>query len=215
MRLKNFFRENGYMAVKLIVIHIAMSIFALSVYFPFNTTSQGSKTQHFLALILGIFSIIFYFFMIYQQIWELGAKDELKIVNGKKKAYIGKGFLIGLIAAIPDFIICFGYLIFWFFQSYEWATNGYYLLKLGTTFWEGMFMAVYSVLFNNSAYMFIFVPFVSVIFAGISYIFGMKNIRLMPVGDNPEEEERRREMKKLKKERKQKGTDTDDDDELI
>ena len=63
--------------------------------------------------------------------------------------------------------------------------------------------------------MFIFVPFVTVLFAGISYIFGMKNISLMPMEDNPEEEERRREMKKLKKEKKQKGEDADDDDELI
>lgn len=215
MRLKNFFRENGYRAVKLIVVHIAVSIFALSIYLPFNTTPTGSKTQHFLALILGIFSIIFYFFMIYGQMWEVGAKDELKIVNGKKKAYMGKGFLIGLVAAIPDFILCFAYVIFWFFQSYEWAANGYYLLKLGTVFWEGMFMGVNTVLLNDGPYMFIFVPFVTVLFAGISYIFGMKNIRLMPVGDNPEEEERRREMKKLKKEKKQKCEDADDDDELI
>ena len=215
MRLKNFFRENGYVAVKLIVVHIAMSIFGLAVSLPFNTTPKGSKTQHFLALILGIFSIIFYFFMIYGQMWEVGAKDELKIVNGKKKAYMGKGFLIGLVAAIPDFILCFGYVIFWFFQSYEWAVNLNFFFNFGTVFWEGMFYAIKAVVFNKGPYMFIFVPFVTVLFAGVSYIFGMKNIRLMPMEDNPEEEERRREMKKLKKEKKQKGEDADDDDELI
>lgn len=211
MKLKNFFRENGYSAVKLIVVHIAISIFALMIFLPFDTTATGSSTQRFMALILGIFSIIFYFFMIYAQIWEVGAKDELRIVNGKKKAYIGKGFLIGLVAAIPDFILCAGYVVFWFFQSYEWASTLSYLFTLATTFWEGMFLAVKAVLFSKGPYMFIAVPFVTVLFAGISYIFGMKNIRLLPLNDTPEDEERRREDKRRKKETKKKQSDEDEE----
>lgn len=81
-------------------------------------------------------------------------------------------------------------------------------------------MGVKSVFFSKGPYMFIFVPFFTVLFAGISYILGTKDIRLLPVADTPEDEERRREAKankkKLKEEKKRKrAADDDDEDELI
>jgi hypothetical protein len=58
-----------------------------------------------------------------------------------------------------------------------------------------------------------------VIFSGISYIFGVKDIRLLPLADNPEEAEKRREAKankkKLKEQRKSRRSVDDDEDELI
>ncbi|MGN1095792.1 MAG: hypothetical protein ACI4QR_05345 [Eubacteriales bacterium] len=211
MKIKNFFKENGYISVKILVVHIALSIFGLMVYLPFDTTGKN-QTHTFLALICSIFSIVFYFFMVYNQIWEKGAKDSLRTVNGKKAAYPMKGFLIGLVAAIPDFIICAGYVSLWFFRSYENVVNIYNIFALITSLWEGMFMGVKAVVFPDSPYMFIAVPFITSFFAGISYIFGTKNIRLLPAEDNPEEEERRREAKLNKKKLKEKKKENDEED---
>ncbi len=211
MKFTKFFRENGYLAVKLIVVHIAMSIFGLMVYLPFDTSVEGNASSRFIALILGIISVIFYFFMIYHQIWDVAAKEELRVVGGKKVAYPAKGFLVGLVAAIPDFIVCAGYVIFSFFESYEWAATPSFIFKLIMPFWEGMFMALRIVVFPRGSYFFIFIPFVTVLFAGVSYIFGMKNIRLLPVEDTPEERERREEAKRKKKEDKAKSADEEEE----
>ena len=81
-------------------------------------------------------------------------------------------------------------------------------------------MGVKSVFFSEGPYMFIFVPFFTVLSAGISYILGTKDTRLLPIADNPEDAERRREAKankkKLKDLKKQnKNASEDDEDELI
>ena len=215
-RLKKFFSENGYIAVKILVVHIALSIFGLMIYLPFDEI--GSNATHtLLAGLFGVFSIIFYFFMIYDKIWDVGAKDAIRIAGGRNCANPAKGFLIGLVAAIPDFIVCAVYIFFWYFQSYEWAAKPGIIFSFITVLWEGMFMGVTSwipgpIVFANA-------PFMTVLFAGISYIFGTKDIRLLPVKDTPEDEERRKEAKankkKLKEEKKRKRAEEDEDDELI
>ena len=63
------------------------------------------------------------------------------------------------------------------------------------------------------------IPFIIILFAGISYILGSKNINLIPLDDNPEEEERKREAKKNKKKflsfSKPESKDDEDEDELM
>ena len=215
-KIKEFFSENGYIAVKMMVVHIAISIFGLMLYLPFDEI-KTNPTDKLLAGLLGIFSIVFYFFMIYDKIWDVGSKDGMRIVGGKSAAHPGRGFLVGLVAAIPDFILCYVYVFFWYFQSYEWAASAGVVFSFIAVLWEGMFLGVTG--WIPAPIVFAIAPFCTVIFSGISYIFGVKDIRLLPLADNPEEAEKRREAKankkKLKEQRKSRRSAEDDEDELI
>ena len=215
-KLKEFFSENGYIAVKMLIVHIAISIFGLMIYLPFDEI-KTNPTEHLLCGLFGVFSIVFYFFMIYDKIWDVGAKDSMRISGGKSAVKPWKGFLIGLVAAIPDFILCYIYIFFWYFQSYEWAASSGVIFSFIAVLWEGMFMGITAWL--DAPIVFAIAPFCTVLFSGVSYVLGTKDIRLLPIADNPEEAERRREAKenkkKLKAERKAKRLEDDDEDELI
>lgn len=214
-KLKEFFIENGYISVKMLVVHVAISIFGLMLYLPFDEI-KTNPTDKLLGGLFGIFSIVFYFFMIYDKIWDVGAKDGMRIVGGKSAANPWKGFLVGLVAAIPDFILCYVYIFFWYFQSYEWAASTGVIVSFIAVLWEGMFMGLTGWL--PAPVIFAAAPFCTVIFSGVSYIFGTKDIRLLPIADNPEEAEKRREAKankkKMRTERKTKRLE-DDEDELV
>ncbi len=215
-KIKEFFSENGYIAVKMLIVHIAISIFGLMLFLPFDEV-KTSPTERLFCGLLGVFSVLFYFFMIYDKIWDVGAKDAIRISGGKSAADPWKGFLIGLVASIPDFILCYTYVFFWYFQSYEWAASPGVIFSFIAVLWEGMFMGLTA--WIKAPVVFAIAPFCTIIFSGFSYFLGTKDIRLLPVADNPEEAERRREAKankkKLKAERKARRLEEDDEDELI
>jgi hypothetical protein len=211
MKFKKFIENYGYTAVKLIITHIAMSIFGLMLYIP----TGGSPM---LGGIFGIVSVVFYFFMVNNDISKIGAQDAVRRSGGKPAAHPAKGFIIGAISAIPDVIICGLYLFFWYFQGYEWAKGASVIFMFIGVLWEGVFMGLTSFAAKSGPIVFACIPFIITVFAGVSYILGMNNINLIPLDDNPEEEERKREAKKEKKKffsfSKPEKTD-DEEDELM
>ena len=192
MKIKKFFQDYCYTAVKLIVTHIAMSVFGLMLYIP----TGGNPL---LGGIFGIVSVIFYFFMINNDISKIGAQDAVRTRGGKSAAHPAKGFIIGAISAIPDFIICGLYLFFWYFQGYEWAKSASVIFMFTGVLWEGVFMGLTSFVEKSGPIVFACIPFIITIFAGVSYVLGMNNINLIPLDDNAEDAERKRDAKKEKK----------------
>ncbi len=214
MNIKKFFSDYGYTVLKLIVTHLAMSIFGLMVYLPTggNRLIGGG---------LGILCLVFYFFMINNDVAKIGAKDAVRTVRGKPAAHPAKGFIMGAISAIPDFIICICYIVFVYLANfYEWAKPLGIVFGFAGTLWEGIFMGMVA-LTEAPQVVFACIPFVIILFAGISYILGMKNINLIPLEANPEDEERKRQAEKEKKQKnlfgkqKQKDEEEDDEDELM
>ena len=211
MKIQKFFQDYGYTAVKLIVTHIAMSIFGLMICLP-------SSQNNLLYGIFGIVSVVFYFFMVNNDISKIGAQDSVRKSGGKPAAHPAKGFIIGAISAIPDMIVCWLGLFFWYFRAYEWAKVSAGIFSAIAFFWEGMFVGLEG--FNISRYvLFASIPFIITLFAGVSYILGMNNINLIPLDDNPEEEERKREAKKNKKKffslSKPEKAEEEEEDELM
>lgn len=209
MKIRKFFEDYGYTIVKMLVTHVACSILGLMLYLP-------SVNNQLFTLIFGIFSTVFYFFMISNDIWKIGAKDTVRTVRGKNAAHPAKGFLMGLVAAIPDLIICGLCVFFWYFRSYEWAGGTWGLFYFICMLWEGMFFGL-NVLITD-LWVFILAPFFTIVFAGVCYILGVYNIKLLPQEDNPEEAERRREAQKNKKKFtlfRSKEQEDEDEDELM
>ena len=167
-------KQNGYLIGKLIITHLCMAIFGIMVTIPFSTENITTRT---FCLVLGIVSVLLYAYLVYIDVWEIGAKDGIDVSVGKQKSMPFKGMIIALVAAIPDILLCGAYIILWYFRSYSEAlAQSYIIVSLTTSLWEGAFIGIKSAVFGETfAYYFAIVPFFPVLIAEIAYLFGTKD----------------------------------------
>ena len=177
MKIKNFFHNNGYIIVKLIVTHLCMAIFGIMVYMPFSTENPTGK---FFCLALGVCAVIFYAYLIHIQMWDVGAKDSIDTAAGQRRKTPLKGFALGLIAAIPDILLCVSYVILWYYREYSMGlSRASITVGFITALWEGMFMGIKNGAFDSGfVYYFLIVPFVPAVFAELSYLVGLRQWKL-------------------------------------
>ena len=72
--MKAFFSKYSYSIVKMFVNQFAISIFGSVL--AMATASAGNDL---LTLIVSCFAIVFYLFLIYTMVWEIGAKDKISV----------------------------------------------------------------------------------------------------------------------------------------
>ncbi len=97
-------KENKSLISKLIVNHIAMSIFglimAITTRFLANRNG-GNKTLYYIA---GILAILLYAVVLYVNLWEKGASDKIRVDGGRMNKNIYTGLWITFLANIPTII---------------------------------------------------------------------------------------------------------------
>jgi len=140
-----------------------------------------------LTVILGVFSVLFYLFLIYTTTWEIGAKDRIAVDVGKKPYRPHTGLLLSLIANIPNFIIAFLYAIAYpFMAEHRWAGNLNAALNLISAIMEGMYRGLISIITvppsGDALYKFWWTYFLiiipALITAWVAYFTGFKNFRM-------------------------------------
>ena len=92
------FKENSYDIVRLYVNQLGIMIFSMLLY-----TAVGENTT--LGLLVSLFSTVFYLVLIYYVVWEIGAKDKIRIEGGKAEPCKYKGLVMGLFANVPNFVL--------------------------------------------------------------------------------------------------------------
>ena len=101
-----FFKENSGLIVKLFINQIGIAIFAFMLYtaagsFEINDASASLLIK----VILSAFSMLFYFTLIYNIMWEIGGKDKIRIDSGRAERKASKGLMIGLFANAVNIIV--------------------------------------------------------------------------------------------------------------
>jgi hypothetical protein len=101
-----FFKENSGLIVKLFINQIGIAIFAFMLYtaagsFEINDASASLLIK----VILSAFSMLFYFTLIYNIMWEIGGKDKIRIDSGRAERKASKGLMIGLFANAINIIV--------------------------------------------------------------------------------------------------------------
>lgn len=103
----NFFKKNSYDIVRMLVTQIGISIFALIMSTAFSFT--GIKNDNIWYVLgnvaISVFSITFYYILLYTSAWDWGAKDKIRIEAGKLAKNNLKLFLMSLIANIPNLAV--------------------------------------------------------------------------------------------------------------
>ena len=182
-----FFKDNISMMWKCILYHIAMMVFSLVVYIV------GYKLGNTVYIIAGVFTIIFYLFLVYSLFIEKGAEDKIKIDGGRMDKNKGYGFytylganainlLFGLIAFITYFFVTDG----------TSSINGIHgAFKLIVHYYNAIYMIITAATPTFPAiYMLTVIP--GMLVAGVSYIMGINGIKhFMPESKKADRERRR------------------------
>lgn len=98
------FKENSYDIVKLYVNQLGIMIFSMLLYTAVGSFENESLSAN-LSIFVSVFSTCFYLVLIYYAMWEIGAKDKIRIDGGRMDPCKNKGLVMGLFANVPNFVL--------------------------------------------------------------------------------------------------------------
>lgn len=195
--VREFMQKHSYSAVRLFVNQIAISIFGLVL-----AIACGKVENETLKIVASVGAILFYLFLLYAAMWEVGSKDKFGIENGKIKSLPLTGLYIALIANTLNIILAV------IITISSFAPDGGTLHAVGAIssvialFIEGMYTGLLSVDLNGIplndywlSYFIIIIPSLAV--SALAYWFGVKGYHFSKIliPENPEDAEIKREKK--------------------
>ena len=181
--MKEFFHKYGYSIAKMFATQFAISIFGATL--AMATLTGGSDS---LTVAVSICAILFYMFLLYSMMWEIGSKDGLSVELGKKKYKPFTGLVLALIANIPNFLIAIMFTIGYpsLSAGVEWGSNICAVMKLALVILEGMYLGVLIIAkmsvngivqqLNNLWWPYFVIILPSLLTCTVAYLLGHKNI---------------------------------------
>lgn len=184
-----FIKEYSYDAVKMLVTQCAISIFGLVL-----VLACGLAENYTLRTICSVGAILFYMFLIYTMVWEMGAKDKISVEYGHKKAMPLKGLYISLMANVINFILAIGILLGLCLSDVSFFSTLGGICKSIDIFIQGMFSGVLAIQvkpelpLNSLAFVYFLTPLPAMLSSLLGYWFGTKNIKLIgPFSTKPDQ----------------------------
>ena len=191
-------KNNSYDVVRLIINQIGISIFALVLYTSMGFIGENNtELASLLQVAFSVFSVIFYYALIYNVVWEIGAKDSVQIENGKAPLVYLKGMWLAFFANVPNIIITllatFTKLVY-IFTGIEGFNTAFFIFNLIMRFVLSMYIGVISAitspfsqildiyLIQSIAY--VIIPLLSLIVCQAAYTLGRKNFRIFNKSSN-------------------------------
>ena len=195
--MREFLQKHSYSAVRLFVNQIAISIFGLVL-----AIACGKVKDETLTVVASVGAILFYLFLLYAAMWEVGSKEKIAIESGRLKALPLTGLYIALVANSLNIILAV------IITVSSFAPEGGTLHAVGAIssvialFVEGMYTGLLSIDLGGLplndywvSYFIIILPSLTV--STLAYWFGVKGYHFSKIliPENPEDAEVRREKK--------------------
>ena len=186
-----FFKDNSYDIVKLFVNQVGITIFSLVLYTAVGFIEDEALFDK-VTVGVSVFSILFYFSLLYMATWDLGAKDIIRIEGGKDTRVAFKGGLMSLIANVPNFVLSLGCIIsmgIFLMTSLDGAYTVFGVFNLLLRFVNSMYLGLISAIFSfaeadqNLYFLwqsvgYLFFPLLSVAVTHLGYEAGIRNFRI-------------------------------------
>ena len=191
-----FFKNNYDTIIKLLVNQIGVAILTFFLYTAAGAIKTDDTNGLIIKVAISIFGILFYFVLIYNIAWEIGAKDKIRIDGGKMEKFPLKGFLMGLVSNSPNFVLCGLGIVFmgiYLSGGAEWTSVVFALLNPFFAFIESMYLGIIinlipvaedstahlsNVVYFNRAIAYFCMPFISVATITIGYWLGSNDFRM-------------------------------------
>ena len=178
--MKAFFSNYSYSIIKMFVNQFAISIFGAVL--SMATEASGNRG---LTIVVSCFAILFYLFLIYTLMWEVGAKDRIHVDMGKIQKRPHTGLVMSIIANIPNFILAIMFTVaFPFMATSTWAGNLAAIASTITIFIQGMFLgcitsfSIGDMLLNKFWWTYFIIIIPALVTSWIAYYVGYREFRL-------------------------------------
>ena len=189
-----FFKENSYDIVKLYVNQIGIAIFSFVLYSAVGSMGDDG-VERALNTAISVFSILFYFALIYNVAWEYGAKDKIRIDAKRAEYDKAKCAKMSLLSCVPNFIIsaiCIIFALIYKFSGADFAAVIVGVVNFFMRITMSMYLGIIQIIFGSfesfadmsfigSAAAFFAVSFLSVAVSHIGYVFGAKDFKIFSV----------------------------------
>ena len=159
--------------------------FAISIFGSVLAMATASAGNDLLTLIVSCFAIVFYLFLIYTMVWEIGAKDKISVDVGKKTYRPHTGALMALVANIPNFIIAIVYTaVYSKMSTVAFAANTAAVTRVASVLIQGMYLGTITTAkvagqyLNHYWWTYFLIIIPSVVTAWLAYIAGHNNFRV-------------------------------------
>lgn len=104
-----FLKDRSYDIVKMFLYQIAIALFGISLAIATGSKSTSTDVTAVqpatLQIVTSIFSILFYLFLIYNLLWNIGAKDAHRFARKEPGVYRLSGLYMGLAASVVNVLI--------------------------------------------------------------------------------------------------------------
>ena len=175
--MTNFFKKRSYDLVIMFVTQLAISVFGLALAFAVPVNHEALRIG------TSVFSVLFYLFLIYMRVWDLGYKDHNAFRRGEKGLSRLDGLYMGLGANAINFIVALLILAGWFLenQTVDAIAGGATVAALLS---EGMYIGILSttvngVALNSVAYMYFVITIPMIVTATLAYLAGSHDFKIL------------------------------------
>ena len=175
-----FIKEYSYDAVKMFVTQCAISLFGLVL-----VLASGLAKNETLSLLSSIGAILFYLFLLYTTVWDMGAKDSISVEYGHKQAMPLKGLYISAIANSINFLLAIGILLGLLLSDVSFFSTLGGISKSVDVLIQSMYAGVLKlqvapgVPLNSLAFVYFLTPLPAMGISCLGYWLGTKNIRIL------------------------------------
>ena len=172
--MKNFWSENCYNVIKIFLNQIALSMLGF-------VMAMATQSAHIaLRVLVGVVCVIFYLWILYVMMYEMGQKDGIKIQSGRLHYTKSKGFWISFLANVPNIII--GILTFIGGFCYEligvdvrsWAATFYFVSNALGKVIEAVYLPIISAVLRDEYWPLLVTPIPPIIVCTVAYWLGVK-----------------------------------------
>ena len=172
-----FIKERSYEIVKLFINQIVLSVFGTAL-----TLAAAGENRTGLRVGSSVFAILFYLFIIYFMMWELGAKDSHKIERRDRGHSLAAGLFMGLIASSLNFLLAILIMLGSLISTTFFGNMGA-VAKLISLLTEGMYTGVLSIPvngapLNNLWFIYFLLPVPLLRTSGLAYLAGAINFKI-------------------------------------
>ena len=179
-----YLKENYYYIIKMLLNQFGAAFlgFMLSA-----ATSNGMGEPNWILVLAGSsLAILLYMYLQYTVMWDLGARDIIRIEANRAKYKPLVGLKMVALANIPNMLIAIGVIIGSLFGSiygisqYKWAGSIGVVCRAIGSFWEGMYNGYLMRFAPHNPYVWVLMLVPPLLAGGIGYIAGMKGFA--PIG---------------------------------
>ncbi len=167
-----FFKKYSYIMVKLFLNQFAIALFGIALAFACGRAGNNS-----LLLATSIGSVIFYLFLEYAVMWEVGAKDGISAVARKQSRGLWRGFVISVCANALNLLLALLIL-----PSAFVGRNGVSAVaQFAGIMLQGMYQGILvqplgGLQLHQYAWVFFAITVPAIVVSGVAYILGSYNL---------------------------------------